>query len=569
MTTQSHWHGTQDHAPFSTPPPGRVSISTVQSKLYPSTIVVADTRKLTRHISISHVEEVKQGDHVEQGVPLYRLYRRRFTGLFGFILLGLVTGMPWSWFGPISNDTSEDFDISLDQVNWLGNIICCVYIPVSLLVPLFCTRFGIRRCADVGVGMLLISGWVRYAGTITSLSSESAYALLFLGQFFSAISQPVFQVLGPKYSEMWFDLKGRTTATMIVAIANPVGSALGQLLSPLVGTPRQSVLVLAIMSTAVAPALFLIESEPPSPPTYAGSKAPQSLNSLLLAMVGKVRPSDPAYMAPRERMDFTINALIFGVLVGAANALSVLSAQYFEPEGYSDTISGLFGATLLFSGILASVIIAPLFDRVLTHHLGITLKILVPIAAGAWLSLIWVVKPNNTGTIFAIMVIIGICSIILLPVGLELGVEITRNADSSAAILWCSGNAFGIIFILAEGALRASSTASPPYNMHAAFVLHGVFVVVVGATMIFVRAKQVRREMDERMAQHLHSTQFELEAMPMDKLGTTDLGQSHMSIEKGEEESGSILEMEHSIPLPEKSAGISLEVIGTTMHRDS
>ncbi|KAG2062460.1 hypothetical protein BDR04DRAFT_965106, partial [Suillus decipiens] len=278
-----------------------------------------------------------------------------------------------------------------DQVNWLGNIVACTFLPVSLLVPVFCTRFGIRRCAEVGVVTLLISGWIRYAGTITSLSSESAYALLILGQFLSAISQPIFQVLGPKYSEVWFDLKGRMTATMVIAVANPVGSAVGQLLSPLVGTPRQSasplkpsivmrlivfclrqILVLAIISTAVAPALFLIESEPPSPPTYAGSKAPQSLHSLLCAMVGKVRPDDPAYMTPHERLDFVITSSIFGVLVGATNALSILSAQYFEPEGYNDSTSGLFGATLLLSGVMASIVSAPLFDRVLTHHLGIT-----------------------------------------------------------------------------------------------------------------------------------------------------------------------------------------------------
>ena len=30
--------------------------------------------------------------------------------------------------------------------------------------------------------MLLISAWVRYAGTINSLSPQSAYALLILGQ---------------------------------------------------------------------------------------------------------------------------------------------------------------------------------------------------------------------------------------------------------------------------------------------------------------------------------------------------------------------------------------------------
>ncbi|KAJ8582275.1 MFS general substrate transporter [Rhizopogon salebrosus TDB-379] len=528
------------------------------------------------------VEQAKQNDQIH----VYRLYRRRFAGLLGFMLFGLVTGMPWAWFGPISNDTSEDFAISVTQVNWLGNITSCVYIPVCLLVPVFCTRFGVRRCVEVGAASLLISAWVRYAGTIQTLSSNSAYALLMLGQVckpftflfmpftrflfastscphdiqsFAAISQPVFQVLGPKYSETWFDLKGRTTATMLIVIANPIGGALGQVISPLVGTSRQSILVLGIISTAVIPALFLIDNEPPTPPTYAGSKAPQSLHSLVRAMVGKTSPGEDAYMSPRERLDFAIILPLFAVIGAATNALSILSAQIFGPQGYSDTLSGLFGATLLLSGILACVVTAPLFDRVLTHHLGITLKTLIPIVAAAWLSLIWAdtvclrisgtyrrivdlaqrgylswsindhvrsppithdrynhaelispfsMKPNNTGGLFAIMVIIGTCSVTMLPVGLELGVELTRNADGSSAILWCIGNAFGIVFILAEGALRASATASPPYNMHAALVLNGVFVAVFSVSIFFVRAKQARREMDERMAQGACSSTY-------------------------------------------------------------
>jgi len=36
--------------------------------------------------------------------------------------------------------------------------------------------------------------------------------------------------------------------------------------------------------------------------------------------------------------------------------------------------------------------------------------------------------------------------------------------------------------------------------MHAALELHGILVMVVGVSIFFIRAKQVRREMDERMA---------------------------------------------------------------------
>ena len=108
------------------------------------------------------------------------------------------------------------------------------------------------------------------------------------------------------------------------------------------------------------------------------------------------------------------------------------------PYGYSNTISGLFGATLLLVGLVAAIITAPLFDRVFTHHLALTGKILVPIIGVVWLSLIWAVKPNQTGGLFAIMAIIGAGSITMLPVGLELGCELTRNSDASSAVLWFS-----------------------------------------------------------------------------------------------------------------------------------
>ncbi|EGO00078.1 hypothetical protein SERLA73DRAFT_180488 [Serpula lacrymans var. lacrymans S7.3] len=444
--------------------------------------------------SVSTTNEVKEKDDLD---VVYRLYRRRFAGLVGFVLLGAVTGMTWPWFGPISTDTATQFGISLDQVNWLGNIVSCIYLPVSLSIPVFCSRYGIRRCCEIGVAMLLISGWIRYAGTIGTLSPESAYALLIVGQLFSAIAQPIFQVLGPIYSEKWFDLRGRTTATMIIAVANPVGGALGQVLSPSVGTARQSILVLAIISTAVTPAVFLINSSPATPPTHAGSQKPQEMTSLLRAMVGFKCPPE-AHMTLRERIDFMIVIIIFGVLAGMANTFSILSAQYMEPAGYSADVSGYMGATLLLSGLVASIISAPLFDRVLTHQLALTVKILVPIVAGCWLSLIWAVTPNNTAALFVIMALIGCCSITMLPVGLELGCELTRNADGSSALLWCSCNLFAIIFILVEGALRDGPDANPPYNMHKAFIFGGAFVTTIGSLVFLLRGKQARRVLDEQ-----------------------------------------------------------------------
>lgn len=55
--------------------------------------------------------------------------------------------------------------------------------------------------------------------------------------------------------------------------------------------------------------------------------------------------------------------------------------------------------------------------------------------------------------------------------------------------------------------------------MRTALVFHGVIVMVFGASVFFVRAKQVRREMDERMAQLDHTTPcMHVEAAPMEKM---------------------------------------------------
>lgn len=62
-----------------------------------------------------------------------------------------------------------------------------------------------------------------------------------------------------------------------------------------------------------------------------------------------------------------------------------------------------------------------------------------------------------------------------------------------------SGNLFGIIFVLVEGALRAPPTASPPLNMHKALIFSGAFIMATCFAIFFIHGKQARREMDIKM----------------------------------------------------------------------
>lgn len=58
----------------------------------------------------------------------------------------------------------------------------CMWLPIQYVVVLTQNSLICFVQCDLGVGALLISAWVRYAGTSRSLPSGGAYALLFLGQ---------------------------------------------------------------------------------------------------------------------------------------------------------------------------------------------------------------------------------------------------------------------------------------------------------------------------------------------------------------------------------------------------
>lgn len=113
------------------------------------------------------------------------------------------------------------------------------------------------------------------------------------------------------------------------------------------------------------------------------------------------------------------------------------------------------------------------------------------------------------------MAIIGAASLTMLPVALELAVELTRNANASSAMLWASSNLFAVVLVLGEcpplllhtreahgvavqGALRGGPDANPPYSMHRALVFQAVVVVAAVVLVCLLEGKQTRRAADER-----------------------------------------------------------------------
>ena len=72
-------------------------------------------------------------------------------------------------------------------------------------------------------------------------------------------------------------------------------------------------------------------------------------------------------------------------LLHAAHMLTALQGPY----GYSSDTAGFMGAALLLVGLVVAAVTAPLYDRVFTHHLALSCKVVTPIMAACWIALIF------------------------------------------------------------------------------------------------------------------------------------------------------------------------------------
>lgn len=207
-------------------------------------------------------------------------------------------------------------------------------------------------------------------------------------QLLVGVTAPCFQVVGPRYAEVWFDLKGRATTTMIVAISDPLGTALGSIIAPLLNDKHFGIRILAVITSVAFPLAFLVLGQPPKPPTYSGSLISPPISQTLRAAVGKARPGEQ-FLTRTERLDFFILIFVFGVLVAGTSSFSVFNTQIFQPYGYSEVSGGIMAGVFLLSGLVAAILSAPIFDRVLVHHLAKTVKVCLPALGVVWVGLIF------------------------------------------------------------------------------------------------------------------------------------------------------------------------------------
>jgi FLVCR family MFS transporter 7 len=108
------------------------------------------------------------------------------------------------------------------------SVLGCAMAEYFYSVVLIILHRGPKPAIMAASVFVLIGNWVRFAG-----ARKANFAAVMLGQILIGFAQPFVLSSPTTYSDLWFTERGRTTATAVASLANPLGGALGQLLSPI------------------------------------------------------------------------------------------------------------------------------------------------------------------------------------------------------------------------------------------------------------------------------------------------------------------------------------------------
>eukprot|EP00276_Gloeochaete_wittrockiana_P010279 CAMPEP_0184649642 /NCGR_PEP_ID=MMETSP0308-20130426/7038_1 /TAXON_ID=38269 /ORGANISM="Gloeochaete witrockiana, Strain SAG 46.84" /LENGTH=585 /DNA_ID=CAMNT_0027082521 /DNA_START=98 /DNA_END=1855 /DNA_ORIENTATION=+ len=412
---------------------------------------------------IAAAKDIEEDD-IKPATPPLIVYNWRFVVLLVLALQTASSSMQGLLFAPIQGPTRAFYGVASTLINLLFVLFLVINALLSLSAPPLLAAYGLKRMVILGALFNTIGAWVKYGGY-----SPSSYWALLMGQMIASIAQPIFNSTPTLVAARWFPEKQRMMATGIGGLAILVGYLGAYILSPAVVSSASDVptllLIEALIITACSLALVLVRERPPTPPSVlADVPRPTTLAGIKVAI---------------RTPGFVVLTAAFGVWLGAFTTFISLINQLILPNGYSTNESGQVGALVLSMGIVGIIVVSLLVDRSRAYKTYLIACFVASAACLLWFAL--TIEPNHTHSLLACAPFLGMSSLPLLPLSLEMGVELLYPASESiaVAVLLCVGQIFSVAFIFAVDVLEvhAKSANAAVWTLFAAVSIALVLVV--------------------------------------------------------------------------------------------
>lgn len=371
----------------------------------------------------------------------YRVYGYRWVVLGVFMLVNLAIQMLWISYAPITDQAAQYYGVSATQVGYLAISFMAVYVLLSIPESWVIDRFGFKLAVGIGVVLMGVFGLLRgFAG--------ANFTLVVLATIGIAIGQPFLMNAWTKVPANWFAINERATAVGLVTLANLLGTAIGQVLTPiLTGTmsiPTVQLIYGGVASISAVLFIVLSREHPVTPPCPPGME----VRSLMLDGLKQIVRTVP----------FWLFVVVYFLGMGMFNGISTWINGIFLPRGFDANDAGLFGGLMVLGGIVGAVVLPALSDREHKRQRYLLLGVLLAIPG-----LIGLTFATSMWLVLLSSFWFGFFLISLAPIGLQYVAEITYPAPegtSAGVVQWFGQVAF--VFVIFMDAIKTKNGAYTP-----------------------------------------------------------------------------------------------------------
>lgn len=371
----------------------------------------------------------------------YQVYGYRWVVLGMFMLINVAIQILWICFAPITGPAAKFYGVSDLSIGWLAMSFMFIYVPISMPISWIIDRLGYYKAVSLGAGIMGVFALLRGI-----FATDFSLVLTFtLG---IAIAQPFLMNAVSTVAAKWFPLEERATAAGLAIVANFLGIAIGQVVTPLLFLQYGMAAMLLIYGVAavISALLFMIFSReaPPTPPCPAG----QETRALMLAGLKKML----------VMKDMWVLMALFLIGMGVFNGISTWIEDIIRPRGFSITQAGEMGGALLLGGIAGAAVIPILSDRLRKRKIFLLAGLILAIPG-----MVGVTFASTYGLMIVSMFFLGFFLMSLAPIGYQYAAEITFPSPegTSNGLLNLVGQA-SVVFIYGMEAFKSADGSFTP-----------------------------------------------------------------------------------------------------------
>jgi MFS family permease len=356
------------------------------------------------------------------------------------MLVAVVSQILWLNFAPITTIMTKIFNVTESDVGLLSMVWPLLFIPVSIPAGILIDGKGFKFGVSIGALIMAIFSVLR-------IFSGENFSMLLIFQSCAALGQPfVFNAIS-KLVTLWFPFEERALATGIGIMGQYIGMIIAMMLTPFLVSASDiglltNMLVIYAAISVISAILF----------TALAREKPEKAQPEALTEEAKASISFKDIKGFFGKKDFIILEALFFIGVGLFTALLTWLETILNARGLTPTNAGLIGGIIIVGGIVGSMVIPGISDKVARRKPFIIADLAV---AAAMLFLFAEISDFLILTVVG--AILGFFLMSALPIGLEMSAEIVGSAlaGSASSFLWLFSQAGSVIFILFMDAIKS------------------------------------------------------------------------------------------------------------------